>query len=189
VLAALPLILSGAMTAGGADILDRNIPRFGLLRAITEFAMGTILCGLWLRFRGEGRALLAAAAGTGAAALLLLVTGFWPETLGVPIFLAALLLAVALTAGSRANPLAWRPVHYLGEISYSTYLVHFLLYILFKLLFVEESGRMTPPLLGLFLAMTLAASAALYHGVERPAQRALNALAGRRRAATLSPAE
>jgi peptidoglycan/LPS O-acetylase OafA/YrhL len=89
------------------------------------------------------------------------------------------------------NPLASRPIHYLGEISYSTYLVHFLLYILFKIAFVDDPHDVAPQLTGLFLLLTLVASVALYHGIERPAQRALNRLFDRRaaRRPVLSAAE
>jgi peptidoglycan/LPS O-acetylase OafA/YrhL len=109
----------------------------------------------------------------------------------VPLFLAGLLLAIALTADHVGNPLAARPVHYLGEISYSTYLVHFLLYIVFKILFVDDPGNVPPLLIGLFLLLTFLASVALYHGVERPAQRALNGIFDRRlvRRPVLSAAE
>ena len=97
-----------------------------------------------------------------------------PETLAAPLAFAALLLAVALTAASPLNPLGWRAIHYLGEISYATYLGHFLLFIAFKLAFVSDGARVPLPLIGLFLAMMLAASAALHHLVEKPAQRGLN---------------
>jgi peptidoglycan/LPS O-acetylase OafA/YrhL len=100
-----------------------------------------------------------------------------------PILLAALLFLVAVTAERAGNPLASRPVHYLGEISYATYLVHFLLYPRFKLLLVEDPAHVPLPLLGLFLVLTLAASVMLHHMVERPSQRALN-----RAFAALSPA-
>jgi peptidoglycan/LPS O-acetylase OafA/YrhL len=180
-LAALPLILAGIMALGEATILDRDIPRFGLLRALTGFTMGTILCGLWLRWRGRAPLLMPVALAAGASALVLRLAGVWPETLAIPYFLAALLFALALKAESARNPLGWRPLHYLGGISYSTYLVHFLLYILFKLVFVEQPGRMSPLLLGLFLLLTLLSSVGLYHGVERPAQRALNRAFARRR--------
>ena len=98
---------------------------------------------------------------------------------------------VALTADRPGNPLAARPVYYLGEISYSTYFVHFLLYILFKILLVDDPANVPPILIGFFLLLTLMASAALYHGVERPAQRALNRLFDRRlaRRPVLSAAE
>jgi peptidoglycan/LPS O-acetylase OafA/YrhL len=176
----LALLLAAVMGWNGAFILDRDIPRFGLLRAATEFSMGTILCALWRRWCPAPRRTAALAAALMAGAVLLAFAAAAPETLVVPLFLAGLLLAVALTADHRFNPLASRPVHYLGEISYSTYLVHFLLYILFKMLFVADPLNVAPGLIGLFLLLTLTASVALYHGVERPAQRALNRLFDRR---------
>jgi peptidoglycan/LPS O-acetylase OafA/YrhL len=176
----LALLLSAVMGWNGADMLGDDIPRFGLLRAVTEFSMGTIVCALWQRWctRPSLAAALAGALAVGAP--LLAFTTSAPETLVVPIFLAGLLLALALTADQPGNPLAARPIYYLGEISYSTYLVHFLLYIVFKILFVDDPANVSPPLIGFFLLLTFAASAMLYHGVERPAQRALNRLFDRR---------
>ncbi|HEX8125674.1 MAG TPA: acyltransferase [Allosphingosinicella sp.] len=187
----LALLLWGIMGWNGATILDRDIPRFGLLRAASEFTMGTILCALWQGWCSRPRLTAALSGGLVAAALLLGFAAGAPETLVVPLFLAGLLLGVALTAGRRGNPLAARPIVYLGEISYSTYLVHFLLYILFKIAFVEDPAKVPPMLVGLFLLLTFLASVALYHGVERPAQRALNRLFDRRlsRRPVLSAAE
>jgi peptidoglycan/LPS O-acetylase OafA/YrhL len=185
------LLLSTVMGWNGAYILDRDIPRFGLLRAATEFTMGTILCALWRRWRPRpGLTAVLAGALIGGAVVLGLAAGA-PETLAVPLFLAGLLLVIALSADRPGNPLAARPIHYLGEISYSTYLVHFLLYIVFKILFVDDPGNVSPALAGLFLLLTFLASVALYHGVERPAQRALNRLFDRRlsRRPVLSAAE
>ncbi|HEX8625303.1 MAG TPA: acyltransferase [Allosphingosinicella sp.] len=187
----LALVLSAVMGWNGAFILDRDIPRFGLLRAATEFSMGTILCALWQRWCSTPRMTAALAGALVAAALLLTFAAGAPETLVVPLILAGLLLVVALTADRAGNPLAVRPIHYLGEISYSTYLVHFLLYIVFKILFVADPANVPPGLIGLFLLITFLASVALYHGVERPAQRALNRFFDRRlaRRAVLSAAE
>ena len=176
----LACLLAGIMGWNGVTILDRDIPRFGLLRALTEFSMGTIVCALWQRWGARPAPPAALAGGLTGGAVLLAFAMSAPETLVVPLFLAGLLLAVALTAGHRGNPLAARPVYYLGEISYSTYLVHFLLYIVFKILFVADPANVPPALVGLFLLLTLIASVVLYHGVERPAQRALNRIFDRR---------
>ena len=172
-LALLPVTLHALMSGGGATTLGSDIPRFGLSRALIEFLMGTSLCALWSRWRAAPAAALLGCLAVLAATAAALLAGLIPETLGVPWAFAALLLAVALGAG-RGNPLAWKPIHYLGEISYATYLVHFLLYILFKLVFVADPAHVPLPLLGLFLLLVLAASAALHHQLERPAQRRLN---------------
>lgn len=162
------------LATGGAATLGDDIPRFGLIRALTEFAMGTILCALWRRWRDRSRGPLVAAFGVLALLGPASIAGVMPETLTLPLMLAAMLMIVGLTASSAHNPLGWRWIHYLGEISYSTYLVHFLFYILFKILFVSDPANVPMPLLGLFLMLVLLASAALHHLVERPAQRAIN---------------
>jgi len=187
----LAALLSAVMGWNGAFILDRDIPRFGLLRAVTEFSMGTIVCALWQRWCSTPAASAGLAGALIGAALLLGFATAAPETLVVPLFLAGLLLALALTADRPGNPLAARPIYYLGEISYSTYLVHFLLYIVFKIAFVDDPANVPPVLISFFLLLTFLASVALYHGVERPAQRALNRLFDRRlsRPPVLSAAE
>jgi peptidoglycan/LPS O-acetylase OafA/YrhL len=173
VLLVLAVALHLLMSGGGATFLGADIPRFGLWRALIEFVMGTCLCALWARIGSSpDRAVAVSFAGAFAAA------AGWAmgiaETLAVPIGLASLLLAIALTAHSRRNPLSWRPIHYLGEISYATYLGHFLLFIAFKLAFVADGTRVPLHLIGLFLLLMLGASIALHHLVERPAQRLLN---------------
>jgi peptidoglycan/LPS O-acetylase OafA/YrhL len=169
----LGLTLHAVMAAGGAAGLGDQIPRFGVPRALLEFTMGTLLCALWERFRAAPLIAFATSLAVLATSLASWAAGA-PETLAVPPAFAALLLAVALTASSPRNPLGWRPIHYLGEISYATYLGHFLLFIAFKLAFVEDAARIPLPLVALFLALMLAASVALHHLVERPAQRRLN---------------
>lgn len=73
-----------------------------------------------------------------------------------------------------ANPLEGRIIHWFGEISYATYLSHALRFTLFKIVFVSDVRNVPLPLLGLFLLIVLAASAALYHGFELPAQKWMN---------------
>lgn len=184
ILLLLAALLAGIMGWSGAYILDRDIPRFGLLRAVTEFSMGTIVCALWQRWRSTPAPAFALAGALAGGAIALGFATPAPETLVVPLALAGFLLALASTADHPRNPLAARPILYLGEISYSTYLVHFLLYIVFKFLFVDDPAYVSPALIGFFLLLTFLASVALYHGVERPAQRALNRRFDRRLART-----
>ena len=106
-----------------------------------------------------------------------------PETLTIPATFAALLLLLALTSGHRHNPLETRVLHYLGEISYATYLGHFLLFVVFKLAFVDDAHAIPPVLIALYLALVLGTSVALYHLVERPAQDGMNRLPTRWRRA------
>jgi peptidoglycan/LPS O-acetylase OafA/YrhL len=160
------------------------VSRTGLARCLAQFAMGMMVCELWQRSRGR----------TGVAAPLLALAGlggigwWWIGAPVVPIAWAALVLGLALLPAR--GPLAWRPAVWLGKISYATYLSHYLILTLFKLLFVEEGKPVTPALLLLYLASVLAASALLYHGFERPAQDRLLAWWKRRRPVPeLAPAE
>ena len=179
-MAALLILLHVILTGYGARILGEQIPRFGLIRCILEFACGTAIGALWLRWRAQWRA-----PATLAFALSALLFGGWiagplPETLAVPAAFAVLLLALALTAGRPHNWLEIAPLHYLGEISYATYLSHFLLWFAFKLVFVSDPHAVGWPLIASYLALVLASSAALYHAIERPAQHWLNRLSFRR---------
>ena len=168
----LHLIMAGF---GGAT-LGSDIARFGLLRCVTEFAAGTAICALWVRWR-DSPALPAMISGmTGIALLLCWMARILPETLAIPPAFAAFLLALALTSDRRGNPLEIAPLHYLGEISYATYLGHFMLFIVFKLVFVEDARAIPPHLIALYLAMVLGSSVALYHLIERPAQAWVNGL-------------
>lgn len=177
ILAALALLfalLHGVMSWAGATTMGQLIARLGLVRCLVEFTAGTALCALWLRW-AEQPVRWAIASGAVAAALLAgWLFGTLPETLAVPPAFAAGLIALALTSGMRGNPLEARWLHYLGEISYATYLSHFLLYFTFKLVMVDDPYNVPPLLIAPFLALVLASSIALYHLVERPAQRAIN---------------
>ncbi|GAA4760672.1 acyltransferase [Stakelama sediminis] len=173
-IAALLLLLATILSLNGATTLGSDIAHFGLIRCLFEFTGGTAVCALWLRWRDTPWP-----ASIGAAAVVLLAgagfaTGMLSELIAVPVAFAALLLVLALTCGMRGNILEVAPLHYLGEISYATYLGHFLLWFAFKLVFVSDAMAVSWSLIALFLAMVLVASAALYHGVERPAQRWIN---------------
>ncbi len=161
--------------------LGTDIPRYGLLRCLTEFATGTIVSALWLRWRNTHPMRTAIAASTAGIALLAAWAAGTPETLVVPAAFACLLLVLALTSAAKRNPLSSRPIHYLGEISYATYLGHFMLWVVFKLLFVSDTAAVPPMLIALYLSLVLLASIALYHLIERPAQRTINSLPSRLR--------
>ena len=175
-IAALLVVLAALFAAAGLDNLGKDIARFGLVRCVIEFTAGTAIGALWLRWR-DAPGVPALIAGTLAVVLVgAAVLDVLPETWVVPAGFAAALLALALTSGMRGNPLDWGPLHYLGEISYATYLSHFLLWVAFKLVLVSDAHAVPPGLIALYLAIVLAGSIAAYHLIERPAQRWINAL-------------
>jgi peptidoglycan/LPS O-acetylase OafA/YrhL len=175
-LAALLVLLHAIFAARGLASLGDAIPRLGLVRCVLEFACGTAAGALWLRWREQwqGPAALAALLAAGLATAG--VAGALPETAVAPAAFAGLLLALALTAGRSGNPLEARPLHWLGEISYATYLGHYLLWYAFKLALVSDARAVSGPLIALYLALVLVSSALLHRWIERPAQRWLNAL-------------
>jgi len=154
---------------GGHDDLGDAISSLGLWRCLIEFSLGNLLCLLWLRWRGRKLA----AAGAAAACAAVVATGWafgWPETAFVPAAFAAGLMALALGKGALIRALGSRVPVYLGEISYSTYLAHYFLFIVFKLFFVDASLQVGWPGLAGFLVIVLLASVGFYHLVEKPAQ-------------------
>jgi peptidoglycan/LPS O-acetylase OafA/YrhL len=165
VILGLALLLHGLFVATGATTLGQHILQLGVPRCLIEFAIGTVLCELWRRWRGQ----FAVAVGAVATAAAFVPLGL-PETLAIPLIFAALLLAAAVTAEAPGNPLAATPLHYLGEISYATYLSHVLLFRLFKLAFVSDAWNVGAGAITAFAATVLIASIVLHHSVERPAQ-------------------
>jgi len=178
-----PLIALWLLFAGlGHATLGQDITHLGVLRCLAEFTTGTVVCALWQRWRDRPMLPALSAAGIALAIGTAWIAGALPEPLAVPVAFAALLLALALSAEWRSNPLNGRVVHYLGEISYATYLSHFLLFVAFKLAFVDDPRAVPPGLIALYLALVAAASVVLYHVVERPAQRLINRLSWPQRA-------
>lgn len=174
VVAALLVLLHLIYVSRGAWQMGHEITRIGVWRCLIEFTCGSVVAALYLRWRERPLAPVLGAVVLAAVLLGGWVRG-WAETLTVPAAFASLLLALALTSGMRGNPLNGRAIHYLGEISYATYLCHFLLWFCFKLAFVRDATAVPVWQMACFALMTLCASALLYHGVERPAQRWLNA--------------
>lgn len=176
------LVLHGVFVIAGAETLGDQITRLGLVRCLIEFAMGMMLANLWRTWRANGAMTLACAA-TGTLALAATAMGDMPETLLVPLILAALLLALALDDGPAARVLSSRPLVWLGDASYATYLVHFPLLVVLKLVAVDESLQIAPGLFAAYVLFLLALSGGLHRWLERPAQRWLNARMPRGKAA------
>lgn len=171
---ALLAAIHGLFAAHGYTALGYGIERLGLWRCLAAFMLGNIMCLLWQRWRSAAFGGLLA----GLACLGVIRAGLGlglPETAFAPAAFLTGLLALALGRGWLVRLLASRSLVYLGEISYSTYLAHFFLFILWKIAFVDASLQLGWAGLAGFLALVLATSAALYHGLEKPAQRWLNA--------------
>ncbi len=170
----LALALHGVFVLAGASELGDQITRLGLIRCVLQFGIGMLLANLWLAWKEKGGMALACAISSAISLAALLVWGT-PETLVVPLAFATLLLALALDSGPVARLLSTRPLVWLGDASYATYLVHFPLLVLLKLVAVDDSLQITPLAFATYLLVLLALSGGLYRWLEKPAQKWLNA--------------
>ena len=179
-------VLAAAMIGAGAPTLGWRLEQYGVLRCLAEFGAGTALCAIWQRWRAHPR--LVAPAALALTTLCFAGWGFGlPEPLAIPPAFAALLLALALSAGRPGNPLDARWLHRLGEVSYATYLSHCLLFFVFKLLLVRDAHAIPPALIALYLGLVALSSVVLHHCVERPGQRWLSAVLTGRATRRVSP--
>lgn len=161
-----------------------NLGSFHPLARGFEFVLGMATCALWRR-RISPLALppaLATLAEAGAIAGAALWLGFavpridnalagpgfvWFHVAGSCFVFALLIAALAGGRGRIGAALSWRPLVWLGEISFAFYMIHMVVLRAMALLLGPR-----PPELGAF-ALSLALAAALHIGVETPARRRL----------------
>jgi len=166
-LSAALLILLGAIIEKAGGNLGDHVPETGAYRCLLEFCLGMCLHNLWaLRPAGSHRdstiALVCA-----AAYGVIYASGALPDFAVVPLGFLFLIYGLADSRGLAARTLASRPIEFVGLISYSTYLVHYLVRDWIKLILVGNGG---PPTLWLisYIAATALASVLLYQYVEVP---------------------
>ena len=161
---------------------------WGALRIVPCFALG---CALYLVYRKAPlKAPWTASAVSFGLMVLSAALGLWD---GITVLLAgALILSLASLPNERAGWLASKPAVYLGEISYSVYMVC----VPWKLLAVNLAAKLTDApdkQLQLFvwlaiLALLPVVAALSYHLVEHPARKALRGMAqGRKTASSDKP--
>lgn len=177
-----PLLLIG-MLAGAAGVallfnaegkksVGDAIPTLGVARCVLEFWMGLCLGAFCGQSRHTSTAGDWARSGLIALLLILFVTfvirgvpNYWyvPATFATLIFL----LVHGDVVFTRLLSVSW--VHYLGMVSYSTYLIHY---------FVKDWVKFLSDTVGVYqlaayLLACAAASVVLYRWVEEPARRKL----------------
>jgi peptidoglycan/LPS O-acetylase OafA/YrhL len=171
---------TGALHVVGHPEFDATV-HWGALRIGGLFACGALLfrmreLGVGSDLPWEAVAPLALLAGIGLTQL-----DGSAAAAGIVSCCGLLVYAVAHERGSVAAVLASRPVVYLGEISYSIYLMHWVCLMVLQHVLPRPFAGLPAPWsavlgLALYLAVILAASAASFHGVEQPARRALRRL-------------
>ena len=184
-------VLATALAAGAALILYAVFEpvagfslteatfRWGALRIVPCFALG---CALYLIHRRAPAPHAGWVAGTSAVGLVACASlGLWDPL--VVLFAGGLILGLGGLDNARAGVLASKPAVYLGEISYSVYMVCAPVLLLGVNVAARLTGADDKRLHGIVwlavLALIPIAAAATYHVVERPARKALRALAAR----------
>lgn len=153
--------LSGTASVGLA------VSQLGLPRCVLEFTMGLLL-GHALVNRGSALRGAALPAGLGGLALLAAVVAFGPvpDYAYAPLLFSLLIVAL-LDPGRAVSRALARPLFiHLGEISYSTYLIHFFIKDWVKFL----ASDIGPGQFFLYVIAVYAASVLLYRTVEVPAR-------------------
>lgn len=148
------------------------IAKLGLVRCVFEFSLGLLLFFLVreTRFPSSNQALAILIPVTIIGLLLNL-----PDYLVAPAAFMLLIAALLHNKGIGAQFLNRTPLVWLGEISFSTYLIHFLIrdWVKFTLL---RPGVSTSLAFGAYVSATLVVSPVLYYAVERPGRRFLRAM-------------
>jgi peptidoglycan/LPS O-acetylase OafA/YrhL len=93
------------------------------------------------------------------------------------VLLAALLVAVARKNDWLGAMLSHPVIVYLGEISYSIYMTHWLVRIVLRELFLRLAPSAPPPIIiACYVAATIGAAVMVYHWIEMPGRRLLRSL-------------
>jgi peptidoglycan/LPS O-acetylase OafA/YrhL len=163
----------------GAGLNDLSW-RYGFLRILPEFAMGVAVYSLGVARPLSHQALLWILPAALPLPVILIAAGA-PVAVMPPVF-AALILLIASAERERLVPPAWvlNPMVYLGEISYSTYMLHLILGKVYFNALARLAGYDPHALPAyqclLALIPILIASALSYHLIEVPGRKLLRGL-------------
>jgi peptidoglycan/LPS O-acetylase OafA/YrhL len=146
----------------------------GFLRGAVAFCIGAIMAALWRRRPAPTRLIVACmeVLPFAAATACLLLQCLWP----VPLFAAVSIAALAWQSGPLARLLSTRLAVWLGDISYSIYLVHGLILGDWSGIWLASARAALPEPCAtiawsvMIIGATLAVSALTYYAIERPAR-------------------
>jgi peptidoglycan/LPS O-acetylase OafA/YrhL len=152
---------------------------YGPAHVLSGFLVGMAAYQIWV---GVDQISLARVTGP----LIVVAIAFWasnpepPMAVGLVLF-ATLLVAAANPADYLGRLLSWRASVYLGEISYSLYMVHWPVRVMVRY-GLDGAGllpRIPPPgLVFLYVVATVVLAVASYHYVEIPGRAALRRISG-----------
>jgi peptidoglycan/LPS O-acetylase OafA/YrhL len=166
-------------STAGLTSLGADIPRMALVRTMLEFLMGVFIGSLFVNHRHFLQKYCSAML-VGFVALFFLYVGApVPDYALIPVAFALLIAYMSVTSSWITTTLSTAPLVYLGEISYSTYMVHYLVYDLLKACFVNNLNQVNQIYLWLSFVAVLILSMLLHHAVDSPSQKYFRRLSAR----------
>lgn len=164
--------------AGSLGSMEAGMP---LIRVVFEFTLGALAGSLYIYhavFLLQWRTVMAIAITALAAVTAVIDT---PNYATVPALFFLSVIYLVTDKGRLAKILSQRCLVYLGEISYSTYLVHYFVYDVFKAGWVHHGKPVSVVALLLSFLVVLLISMLMYRFVEMPAQAYLRSGFGSKR--------
>lgn len=164
---ALMLWVMFAVVTMAADAQLNEWALDGLFRCVVEFLIGTAVFCVWNRLQYDAQELR----GDEAIGLaIVLMAGCFLTTTILPICFALLIYGLADTDSMISKLLSLPALEWIGTISYSTYLIHYLVRDWVKFLVIHQDGpQMTAVLL--YLSVTALLSVVFYKLVEVPGRK------------------
>lgn len=170
-LLAIALLLHLIYSLSGVVSLGAEIPRMALIRTMLEFLMGVLVASLYVNHKS----FLEKYRHTFLAGVLVLCVCYIataiPDHVLIPVAFALLIAYLSTTSSWITRFLSSPTLVYLGEISYSTYMVHYLVYDLLKALFVSDLQQVNQLYVWLSFLVVLLLSMLLHHAVDMPSQK------------------
>ena len=154
--------------ASGHD-LGGDIPRLGLVRCLCEFGAGVLLYGMWAQWKATNRKIPLVLTLVAFGLIGCYILGVSPDFLTMPLAFA-LIIFVGAVDSAISRILSWRMWIALGDISYATYMVHYLIKDWVKF-FIVRPGVPPSLTLAVYAAAVFLASVFLYKSIERPGRR------------------
>lgn len=163
----------------GLHSLGADIPHMALVRTMLEFLMGVFIGSLFVNHRSFLEKYSKISLAGFVALCVLYISAPVPDYTLIPIAFALLIAYLSVTSSWITVTLSSAPLVYLGEISYSTYMVHYLVYDLLKAAFVSNVNQVNQLYLALSFVVVFILSVLLHHIVDSPSQKHLRRLSAR----------
>lgn len=164
--------ISFMFAMSGADSLGDDIQNLGVGRCFLQFMLGGVLLLFYKNYRSvlfsrfANFLLLSIFCG----GLVSLEYFGFPNYYAISAVFGALILFLSKNTGIISNLLSGKALVFIGDISYSTYMWHFLLKEWFKMGFVDSNGYSELNLLSAAMLVLFGLSVVSYVWFERPAQ-------------------